>query len=122
GGDTREETVKALPEIIHYFKSHGYKFTTIADVLHKNKADLMPPIHDDANSGIMGTLYDIFIQGTFYGNWFMLYLFLSAIFLAIGRIVMIAILAVRQYYEDKKDKPERVANEVFYPVSIIVPA
>jgi len=120
GGDTREETVKALPAIIHYFKSHGYQFTTIADVLHKNKADLMPPIRDDANSGIMGTLYDIFVQGTFYGNWFMLYLFLSAIFLAIGRIVLIGILAVRQYYEDKHEEV-RHKNAALPPVSIIVP-
>ena len=122
GGDTREETVRALPGIIHYFKSHGYKFTTIADVLHKTKADLMPPIRDDANSGVMGTLYDIFVQGTFYGNWFMLYLFLSAIFLALGRIVLIAVLAIRQYYEDKKEKAERTEEAVLYPVSIIVPA
>lgn len=122
GGDTREETVKALPEIIHFFKSHGYKFTTIADVLHKNKADLMPPIRDDANSGIMGTLYDIFVQGTFYGNWFMLYLFLSAIFLALGRVVLIGVLALRQYYEDKKEKVERTGEAIVQPVSIIVPA
>ena len=122
GGDTREETVKALPGIIHFFKSHGYKFTTIADVLHKNKADLMPPIRDDANSGIMGTLYDIFIQGFFYGNWFLLYLFLSAIFLAMGRIVLIGVLAVRQYYEDKKEKGGRLSNKKLAPVSIIVPA
>jgi cellulose synthase/poly-beta-1,6-N-acetylglucosamine synthase-like glycosyltransferase/peptidoglycan/xylan/chitin deacetylase (PgdA/CDA1 family)/spore germination protein YaaH len=122
GGDTREETVKALPGIIHFFKSHGYKFTTIADVLHKSKADLMPPIRDDANSGIMGTLYDIFIQGFFYGNWFLLYLFLSAIFLAIGRIVLIGVLAVRQYYEDKKEKGGRLSNKKLAPVSIIVPA
>jgi cellulose synthase/poly-beta-1,6-N-acetylglucosamine synthase-like glycosyltransferase/peptidoglycan/xylan/chitin deacetylase (PgdA/CDA1 family)/spore germination protein YaaH len=122
GGDTREETVKALPEIIHFFKSHGYKFTTIADVLHKTKADLMPPIRDDANSGVMGTLYDIFVQGTFYGNWFMLYLFLSAIFLALGRVVLIGVLAVRQYFEDKKEKAERKEEVVLQPVSIIVPA
>ncbi|MGN6638004.1 MAG: glycosyltransferase, partial [Mucilaginibacter sp.] len=122
GGDTREETVKALPAIIHFFKSHGYKFTTIADVLHTTKANLMPPIRDDANSGIMGTLYDIFVQGTFYGNWFMLYLFLSAIFLALGRIILIGVLAVRQYYEDRKDQKERKVGEELHPVSIIVPA
>ncbi|HEX3383693.1 MAG TPA: glycosyltransferase, partial [Mucilaginibacter sp.] len=121
GGDTREETVRALPEIIHFFRSHGYKFTTIADVLHKTKADLMPPIRDDANSGIMGTLYDIFVQGTFYGNWFMLYLFLTAIFLAIGRIVLIAVLAVRQFYEDKHEEAGRKEVQLA-PVSIIVPA
>jgi cellulose synthase/poly-beta-1,6-N-acetylglucosamine synthase-like glycosyltransferase/spore germination protein YaaH/peptidoglycan/xylan/chitin deacetylase (PgdA/CDA1 family) len=122
GGDTREETVRALPEIIHFFKNRGYQFTTIADVLHKTKAELMPPIKDDANSGIMGTLYDIFIQSIFFGNWFFLYLFLSAIFLAIGRVVLIGILAIRQYYEDKKDKAERVTKRQLKPVSIIVPA
>ncbi|MBS1501608.1 MAG: glycosyltransferase [Bacteroidetes bacterium] len=122
GGDTREETVKALPVIIHFFKSHGYKFTTIADVLGKTRAELMPPIRDDANSGVMGTLYDIFIQGFFYGNWFMLYLFLSAIFLAIGRIVLIGILALRQYFEDKKEKGLLLTHENLPPVSLIVPA
>jgi cellulose synthase/poly-beta-1,6-N-acetylglucosamine synthase-like glycosyltransferase/peptidoglycan/xylan/chitin deacetylase (PgdA/CDA1 family)/spore germination protein YaaH len=119
GGDTREETVKALPEIIHFFKSHGYKFTTIADVLDKSKADLMPPIKSE---GIMGTLYDIFIQGYFYGNYFLLYLFLTAIFLAIGRVVLIGVLAIRQYADDKKEAPLRIAYDKLPPVSIIVPA
>ncbi len=122
GGDTREETVKALPEIIHYFKSHGYQFTTIADVLHKTKADLMPPIKDDANSGITGTFYDIFINTIFYGNWLMLYIFLTAIFLAIGRVVLIGVLAVSQYREDKKASLKRVSKRKLLPVSIIVPA
>ncbi len=122
GGDTREQTVKVLPDIIHYFKSHGYQFTTIADVLHKKKDDLMPPITDDADSGIIGSFYNLFVLGVFYGNWFMLYLFLTAIFLAIGRVILIGILALIQHREDKKDTPERLANAVLYPVSIIVPA
>jgi peptidoglycan-N-acetylglucosamine deacetylase len=121
GGDTREETVKALPEIIHYFKSHGYKFTTIADVLHKSKADLMPPIRDDANSGVLGSLYNFLIEFYFYGNWFLLYLFFTAIFLAVGRIVLIGILAARQYKEDKKFNREIADHSQLPPVSIIVP-
>jgi len=121
GGDTREETVKALPEIIHYFKSHGYKFTTIADVLHTTKAELMPPIKDDANSGILGSLYNLLIQFYFYGNWFLMYLFLSAIFLAVGRVVLIGILAVRQYGDDKKLNRAVVDHSLLPPVSIIVP-
>ncbi|ASU36075.1 glycosyltransferase [Mucilaginibacter xinganensis] len=121
GGDTREETVKALPEIIHFFKSHGYKFTTIADVLGKTKDDLMPPIKDDANSGVLGSLYNLLIQFYFYGNWFLLYLFLSAIFLAVGRVVLIGILAVRQYTEDKKINRAVADITTLPPVSIIVP-
>ncbi len=121
GGDTRDETVKALPGIIHFFKSHGYKFTTIADVLHTSKADLMPPIKDDANSGILGSLYNLLIQFYFYGNWFLLYLFLSAIFLAVGRVVLIGILAVRQYSDDNKFNRKAVDPAKLPPVSIIVP-
>ena len=121
GGDTREETVKALPQIIHYFKSHGYKFTTIADVLNTTKADLMPAIKDDANSGVLGSLYNLMIQFYFYGNWFLLYLFLSAIFLAIGRVVLIAILALKQYSENKEFDTTLTNTTVMPPVSIIVP-
>lgn len=122
GGDTREETVKALPAIIHFFKSHGYKFTTIADVLGKSKADLMPPIRDNANSGVIGTFYNLFIVGSFYGNWFILYLFFTAIFLALGRVVLIGILALRQYLEDKKLQKQLPDASTLPPVSIIVPA
>src|SRR5665213_3331133 len=121
GGDTREETVKALPEIIHFFKSHGYKFTTIADVLGKTKADLMPPIKDDANSGITGSLYNLWIEGYFYVNEFLLYLFLSAIFLAVGRIVLIGVLALRQFFEDKKITRAAIDPNELGSVSIIVP-
>lgn len=122
GGDTREETVKALPEIIHFFKSKGYQFTTIADILDKSKDELMPPVKN--NSGIYNSFYDIFVVGFFYGNWFLLYLFLIAIFLAIGRIVLIGILASRQYFENKSFSKyrDRITKMQLQPVSIIVPA
>jgi cellulose synthase/poly-beta-1,6-N-acetylglucosamine synthase-like glycosyltransferase/peptidoglycan/xylan/chitin deacetylase (PgdA/CDA1 family)/spore germination protein YaaH len=121
GGDTREETVKALPAIIHYFKSHGYQFTTIADILGKTRADLMPPIKDDANSGITGKLYDIFIASYFYGNWFLEYVFFTAIFLAIGRIILIGALALKQYFDNAKTVKHLPDAKDLAPVSIIVP-
>jgi cellulose synthase/poly-beta-1,6-N-acetylglucosamine synthase-like glycosyltransferase/peptidoglycan/xylan/chitin deacetylase (PgdA/CDA1 family)/spore germination protein YaaH len=128
GGDTREETIKALPRIIEYFKTHTYdgvhkyQFVTIANVLHKNKIDLMPPVKDDADSGVTGQLYDWFNSGLFYGNWFILYLFLSAIFLAVGRIILIGVLAVRQFALDKKAPDHNIDVAGLAPVSIIVPA
>jgi cellulose synthase/poly-beta-1,6-N-acetylglucosamine synthase-like glycosyltransferase/peptidoglycan/xylan/chitin deacetylase (PgdA/CDA1 family)/spore germination protein YaaH len=121
GGDTREETVKALPAIIHYFKSHGYQFTTIADILDKKRDDLMPPIQDDANSGITGKLYDIFIGSYFYSNLILQYIFLTAIFLAIGRIVLIGVLAFRQYFDNKAEEKHMPDAATLGPVSIIVP-
>jgi len=121
GGETREQTVKALPEIIHFFRSHGYQFTTIADVLHKSDAELMPPISDDANSGFIGFFYRIYVNGAFYINWFLIYLFLTAIFLALGRVVLIGILAVRQFTESKKYRALQQKDVELPPVSIIVP-
>ena len=121
GGETREQTVRALPEIIHFFRSHGYQFTTIADVLHKSKAELMPPISDDANSGFVGFFYRIYVNGAFYANWFLIYLFLTAIFLALGRVVLIGVLAFKQYADSKKYVALKQEDVDLPPVSIIVP-
>ncbi len=122
GGDTREETVKALPAIIHYFKTHGYQFTTIADILDKSKDELMPPVKNGL--WLSTSLTDVFIMTFYYINWFLLYVFLSAIFLAIGRIVLIGILAVRQYTENRSFTKyrSRLTKMQLQPVSIIVPA
>jgi poly-beta-1,6 N-acetyl-D-glucosamine synthase len=122
GGETRDETVKALPEIIHFFRSHGYQFTTIADVLHKTRADLMPPIRDEANSGITGFFNNLYVNGLFYMNWFFIYLFIAAIFLALGRIVLIGILAAKQYTDSKRYKNDPIPMDELPAVSIIVPA
>jgi len=120
GGDTREETVKALPGIIHFFKSKGYQFTTIADVLDKKKDDLMPlPTSEDKT--FWGRFYDVVVVGFFLGNRFIFYVFLSAIFLAIGRIILIGILAVRQFSDNKK-LSQKADTRILPAVSIIVPA
>ncbi|RCH54631.1 glycosyl transferase family 2 [Mucilaginibacter hurinus] len=121
GGDSREATVQALRPMIRELKKRGYTFTTIADVLNKTKDDLMPPVKDDANSGITGQLYDAVIIGYFYGNWFLFYVFLSAIFLSIGRIVLIGVLAVRQFFENEKTQAGVDPHDLPH-VSIIVPA
>jgi cellulose synthase/poly-beta-1,6-N-acetylglucosamine synthase-like glycosyltransferase/spore germination protein YaaH/peptidoglycan/xylan/chitin deacetylase (PgdA/CDA1 family) len=123
GGDTREETVKALPGIIHFFKSQGYQFTTIAEVLNKTKNDLMPKVADTGETGFVNKFYDLFVFGVFYGNWFLLYLFFSAIFLAIGRVILIAVLAIKQYIDSKDEREIRLSHPGPLPaVSIIVPA
>ncbi|QXV66693.1 glycosyltransferase [Mucilaginibacter achroorhodeus] len=117
GGDTREETVKALPAIIHFFKKNGYEFTTIADILNKKKIELMPVATDEQN--FWGHYYDIVVVGFFLGNKFFFYVFLFAIFLAMGRIILIGILATRQFNDNKKI--QYTAHEL-PPISIIVPA
>ena len=120
GGDTRQETVKALPRIIEYYKAHGYEFTTIAKIIGKTKDEVMPVIHDDATSTYLGKLYGFFILSYFYLNWFLFYVFLIAIFLALGRIILVGALALRQFSINKK-AVRKVSTEALHPVSIIVP-
>lgn len=120
GGDTRQETVKALPRIIDYFKKHGYQFTTISSIIGKTKNEVMPVIHDDATSIYLGRFYSFFILGYFYLNWFLFYVFLFAIFLALGRIILVGVLAWRQFSINKKTV-KNLSAEDLPPVSIIVP-
>ena len=120
GGDTRQETVKALPRIINYYKKHGYQFTTIASIIGKTKNEVMPVIHDDATSVYLGRFYSFFILSYFYGNWILFYVFLIAVFLALGRIILVGLLAWRQFSINKKTVKKTLLADL-PPVSIIVP-
>lgn len=45
-GEDRRATVEALPMIIRELNSRGYEFTSLANLLGKNKAELMPVVDD----------------------------------------------------------------------------
>lgn len=116
GGETRQATVEALPKIIHYFKNKGYRFTTIADLMHKTSADVMPAIPASRDSWLI-SLNFFLAEATYWGSHLIYSLFLIGIFLSIGRIVVMAWLAGRQL---QKQRPQTLTE--FPGVSIIVPA
>ena len=118
-GGNREATVEALPRIIKYFKDKGYTFTTVADLVNETRAQLMPAVPKD------NSYY--FIQFSYYmaefGSWgwhTLLYLFITCIILSIGRILILAYFAVKEYRKEKKEKLQPLAGSP--AVSIIVPA
>jgi peptidoglycan-N-acetylglucosamine deacetylase len=120
-GGNREATVKALPRIIHYFKTHGYQFTTIGDLMGKTRAEIMPEIKDKRDYYLIRFNY-LFATITYWLNNIIFALFLVGIALSIGRILILAVIA---YLEKKKSKNELplLANNTAHPkVSIIVPA
>jgi len=115
-GGNREATVQALPRIIQYFKSRGVKFATISELLNLPKDAIMPPVHTDMvrfSGWASAVLYWIekLLVGTFW----------LAIFLGLGRILFMGVLATIQYTRSKKEKKLLSA---FVPgkVSVIVPA
>ncbi len=117
GGD-RAATVAALPRIIHYFKSKGIAFTTVSNLLHTKRDTVMPPVHD-AWLQLDGGIFR-------FGYWLGLFLsiaFWIAIFLGLGRIVLMGVMAAIQQRRDRKNRQLYAAPFTTTPlVSIIVPA
>ncbi|MBS1974132.1 MAG: glycosyltransferase, partial [Bacteroidetes bacterium] len=124
GGDGREATVKALPQIIHYFRARGYTFTTIADLLGKTKDDLMPVVPKGSGYYILQINYYL-AELAYWGSHILFSLFILFIILSIGRIVFLGAIATQEYYYEKQfaRQPFWLPDGSNAPlVSIIVPA
>ncbi len=120
GGKTRQPTVDALPRIIEYFKKRGCKFTTIADLMGKTKNDVMPLVKHDWKNKM-----NWFFAEAFYWMGHILFaLFITGIFLSVGRMVLMAVLASIQMKKEKNKStvPLPPIQTHFPKVSIIVPA
>ncbi|MER3463251.1 MAG: glycosyl transferase family 2 [Chitinophagaceae bacterium] len=122
GGTTRKATVEALPRIIEYFKKQGYTFTTVADYLGKKRDDLMPVIPKKGSGYYLIQAATALFEFGYWAGHILFYLFISFIVLSIGRILLMAVLAM---LEKRKEKQRAAFLPVLpaYPlVSIIVPA
>lgn len=114
GGESRQATVDALPRIIDYFKKHGCKFTTVADLMGKTKDDVMPPV----KRSWINSLNFFIAEASYWTGHFVFALFIIGIVLSVGRMAAMGILASIQ-----KNKEKTAAVSIAQPrVSIIVPA
>jgi len=118
-GGNREETIKALPQIIKYFKGKGYTFTTIADLISENRAQLMPAVPKNKSYYFIQFSYYMAEFG-YWGGHTLIYLFIVCIILSIARILLLALFAIREYREEKKQALHMLPGSP--RVSIIVPA
>ena len=121
GGETRQATVDALPRIIAYFKKRGCVFTTVADLMGKTKADVMPALPPSKDSW-MRKLNFFFAEATYWGSHILFALFIVGIILSVGRMVVMAVLAGIQKQRESKQIPLIVPAAELPMVSIIVPA
>ncbi|HEX6429085.1 MAG TPA: glycosyltransferase [Niastella sp.] len=119
GGDSRSATIAALPRIISYFKKQGYQFTTISDLLGKQKAELMPAVPKGKGYYLVQFNYVLAESGYWAGK-LLFILFILFIALSIARLGFMAYLALRQR---RKEQNTVWAPVTQYPlVSVIVPA
>ena len=118
GGD-REETIKALPRIIKYFKDKGYTFTTVADLVDEKRTQLMPEVPRNKSYYLISFSYYMAEFGYWTEQTFF-YLFVICIILSIGKILTLAFLAIKERNRKKKELLSPLAGNPL--VSIIVPA
>ena len=125
-GGNREATVAALPRIIHYFKQHGYRFITVSELMNKPKAELMPALASDRDRDLARANW-LTVQGLYLLEHGLYTLLLLGILLTVGRQLVVAGLAWRQYRrtrtrETAAPMPPAEAGGTWPRLSIIVPA
>ncbi len=127
GGDTRQATVDALPRIIEYFKTRGYVFTTVADLMGKTKDEVMPVVATARDRWTRK--FNFFLASAGYWSGHILFsLFIIGILLSVARIIAMAVLASIQKRKESKLTAAAFpayllsADNEFPLVSIIVPA
>jgi peptidoglycan-N-acetylglucosamine deacetylase len=119
GGESRAATIAALPRIIAYFKKQGYEFTTISNLLGKQRSELMPAVPKGKGYYLVQFNYLLAESGYWAGK-VLFFLFITFIVLSMGRLVYMAWLAMRQRRKEKNTIwPPMTSHPL---VSIIVPA
>jgi len=124
GGDTREETIKALPRIISYFKSKGYRFTSIANLMGKTRDDVMPSMPPSKDAWLINLNFFL-AEATYWAGQVIFSLFLVGIALSVGRMIIIGIIAYIQNRKEQRSAAGHtgfVQNSAVPAVSVIIPA
>lgn len=117
GGDSRAETVKALPGIIGGLRARGCRFVTVSALVGRSRAQVFPEVTGRQRWAVA---FDraVFDVTYWLGNTLTL-LFLAAIVLGIGRIVMMGALAWRQSGRERR----RTFGPAYAPpVSVVIAA
>ncbi len=114
GGD-RSETVKLLPVLIDALRAQGYKFVPVSELGGFTRDQVMPP------QPLTVMLYAnrvVFLTFSYLGQ-FLYYGFIAAIFLGIGRLVLLCGLALGNAARPRLEPPLRHDGAM---VSVLIPA
>jgi spore germination protein YaaH/peptidoglycan/xylan/chitin deacetylase (PgdA/CDA1 family)/GT2 family glycosyltransferase len=115
GGD-RSQTVKALESLVPRLQAMGYQFVTVSSLIHKTRADVMPPI--SAANRLYYTLGRVLGTG-FGGMSILASIFTLAIYLGIGRTALIVPLALA---EARREKTKPLSDLPPVGVSVVIAA
>ncbi len=118
GGGDRSQTVEALPKIIETLRAKGYKFVTVSNLAGIPQDKTMPFIAENQNA-VVTEANDVTFQMLWFFDRAMKWLFWLGIVLGTGRLLLVALLALRT----RRRKMLNLSGKSFQPfVSVIVPA
>ena len=105
GGQTRAETIKALPVIIQRLKAMGYTFVTVSALVQKPRSVVFPLVPKQQR---LAVAIDRFVFAvTYYVGFFFTTVFFLTIGLGIFRIISMTILASKQTrVESRRQYPD----------------
>jgi cellulose synthase/poly-beta-1,6-N-acetylglucosamine synthase-like glycosyltransferase/peptidoglycan/xylan/chitin deacetylase (PgdA/CDA1 family)/spore germination protein YaaH len=113
----RQQTVDALGRLIPDLEKKGYKFVRVSDLLGPREHERLFPVVANTQERIAGFDRVIFEFG-FGAQTIITVIFLLSIFLGVGRVLVVSVLAIVQARRSKMTEPTDFAP----PVSVIIPA
>ncbi len=116
GGD-RSQTVALLPELIDQLRAHGYHFVLVSQLAGLTRDQAMPPLAPSFELFIDRL---VFLTVSWVGS-VLYYCFLVAIFLGIGRLLLLCGLSLWNRCRARAEE-EALPPAGLLPVSVIIPA
>jgi cellulose synthase/poly-beta-1,6-N-acetylglucosamine synthase-like glycosyltransferase/peptidoglycan/xylan/chitin deacetylase (PgdA/CDA1 family)/spore germination protein YaaH len=119
GGGDRQQTLAALPRIIHELRARGYRFVTVSELAGMTQAQTMPVVKENGTFARVDAV-------TFYvlavGGWLVSWLYLGGIFLGLGRSAIVGGLALAQRWRARRRESAHAGQGHTPFVSVIIPA
>ena len=117
GGGDRRATVQALPLIIQGIRAKGVRIVSVAELLHKTRADIMPPLHGPELWYARLTWVGFFLYGV--GLKFIALVFFIGDLLMTGRLLFVGCFAL---YDRLRSRAALPGSEYCPPVAVLIPA
>ncbi|MED0993381.1 glycosyltransferase [Bacillus nitratireducens] len=117
-GGNRTHTVEALPMIIKDLKKNGYSFVTIADLMNKERDEVMPPVSSEDKQ------YLLYNKAVFSGAGYSKHILTTIFYIAIGLGIFRFLFLIYFSFKQKKKTNSRLfANSSYQPfVSVVIAA
>jgi peptidoglycan-N-acetylglucosamine deacetylase len=120
GGGDRRETVRALPMIIDGARAKGVQIVSVSDLLHKSRADIMPPIPSNERWSATLSWVGWWLLGA--GQQSIVLVFFLGDLLMTGRLLFVGVLAIydrlRPHHHGASADAERYSPRVV----VLIPA